>query len=217
MRATPIQKICNGCARYKNLYRTSLGAVWAERHRALGHAVRQLHRHTWFSTEGLAGAVEVATGTLAGSSLGDAVFTLAMTRVLAKLRRALAHAGRATTVEVAPGGTLGAARGVGVLQGDPTSVTLHEVSFVDDVAIPVLGEADALLARISEVASIADAVFAGLGLVLNFAPGKSEAVVRFPGGRGRGRPPPAGRGPRRVGPFRAGVWRPRAHARVLGL
>ena len=52
--------------------------VWAERDRCLGAAVRQLHRHTWFSTEGLAGTVEVATGTLAGSSLGDAIFTLAI-------------------------------------------------------------------------------------------------------------------------------------------
>ena len=35
--------------------------VWAERDRFLGYAVRLMHELTWFSTEGLAGAVEVAT------------------------------------------------------------------------------------------------------------------------------------------------------------
>ena len=56
-------------------------------------------------------------------------------------------------------------------------VPLHEVSFVDDVAIPIISSADRLVTDVRLVIESALVVFAQHGLELNFSPGKTEALL----------------------------------------
>ena len=58
---------------------------------------------------------------------------------------------------------------------------LHEVSFVDDVAIPVCSPADSIIDSIRSVSECALVVFARHGMGLNFCPGKSECLIHWAG------------------------------------
>ena len=58
---------------------------------------------------------------------------------------------------------------------------VHEVSFVDDVAIPVFSSASNIVHKTSSIAAIAYKSFLLYGLTLNFFKGKSEAIVSFKG------------------------------------
>ena len=59
--------------------------VWEERDTILGTIIREMYDGNWFSIEGLAGIVEIRAGALAGSPLGDGLFTLVAKRVLSFL------------------------------------------------------------------------------------------------------------------------------------
>ena len=68
-----------------------------------------------------------------------------------------------------------------VVQVNGKTHKANEVSFVDDVAIPVFASAGNLCHKIGEVANRAYTVFTSFGMKLNFNPGKSEATVGFSG------------------------------------
>lgn len=53
----------------------------------------RLHSSSWFTLEGLSGATDSKSGTLAGTSLADLVFTRVITRILTKIRDLLQQAG----------------------------------------------------------------------------------------------------------------------------
>ena len=46
----------------------------------------KLHQGTWGSVEGLRNIISTAGGSLTGAPLGDIVFTVAMVRVLSRVR-----------------------------------------------------------------------------------------------------------------------------------
>ena len=56
-----------------------------------------------------------------------------------------------------------------------------DVSFVDDVAIPVLSPAIGLVSKVSRVVACVVEVFSLHGMALNFKPGKSEGIIGFNG------------------------------------
>jgi len=61
---------------------------------------------------------------------------------------------------------------------------MYDVSFVDDCIVPVSGEAEKIVAKTTAIASVAYSVFLCFKMLLNFSPGKFEAMVQF-GGKGK--------------------------------
>ena len=59
------------------------------------------------------------------------------------------------------------------------------MSYIDDVAIPVLASASELIQKTSETAAVAVDVFLCYAMQLNFASNKSEAVPLFRGAGAR--------------------------------
>ena len=66
-----------------------------------------------------------------------------------------------------------------IIKGE--SYAVSDVSFVDDLAIPILAPANLLCTKISMVANCAYRVFSSYGMLLNFLPGKSECTIGFYG------------------------------------
>ena len=87
---------------------------------------------------------------------------MCMSRVLSLLRKSLSHNGLESFIDIG-------------LQ----RVKVHDVSFVDDVALPVLCDPAGLCDKIGKTTDCAIEVFSSFGMKLNFSPGKSEATVGF--------------------------------------
>ncbi len=60
-------------------------------------------------------------------------------------------------------------------------IPLADVSFVDDMALPIVCPASVLTSHIADVCGIVLLTFSAYGMELNFAPGKSAVVLRFQG------------------------------------
>jgi len=60
-------------------------------------------------------------------------------------------------------------------------VDVVDISYIDDAVVPVFSDAKGLADRTGRVASIARDVFATHSMLLNFAPGKSEAILAWYG------------------------------------
>eukprot|EP00973_Karenia_brevis_P008339 1128393-Karenia_brevis.AAC.1 len=106
-------------------------------------------------------------GTVAGAPLADVTFVVAISRVLQTLRQELRNRNLIHEFSIS----------------DPDAFTvaspqaLHEVSFVDDCALPVLAPAPQLVSNISKVVSISVSVFAWYSMQFNFNAGKSETLI----------------------------------------
>ena len=84
--------------------------------------------------------------------------------VICRYRKAISDAGLSSVVCV----------------GDET-FPVNDVSFVDDMAQPVVDVASTICQKIGKIANVAYAVFRMFGMLLNFPPGKSETTVSFRG------------------------------------
>ena len=58
---------------------------------------------------------------------------------------------------------------------------VHETSFVDDMAQPILGPASTILDRVANTTTKVFEVFCAFALEMNFKAGKSEATIQFVG------------------------------------
>ena len=58
---------------------------------------------------------------------------------------------------------------------------VEDVSFVDDVTVLIVDDAHGIIEKVCAVTIVAVNTFAGFGMDLNFAAGKSECVVEFVG------------------------------------
>ena len=121
--------------------------------------------NTWFTQDGLAGVVATQRGSNAGMPLADLIFSLAMSRILSTFYNTIKKEGLTSVV---PG---------------QNNLPVIEVSFVDDVAIPVVSTACNIVQKTASTAAIAYKIFLMYGLKLNFAKGKSEAIIAFRGYR----------------------------------
>ena len=103
-------------------------------------------------------------GSLAGTPFADLAYTFAMSRVLTVFRNSICIANLESHVRV----------------GEATH-KVEDVSFVDDVTVLVVGNADSIIDKVSAVTVIAVNTFAGFGMDLNFSAGESECVLAFCG------------------------------------
>ena len=67
-------------------------------HRHLANLLSAMHAHSWFTMDALAPCWRSTSGSLAGSSLGDLIFLLAFSRVMAKARAELRTRGLVATM-----------------------------------------------------------------------------------------------------------------------
>ena len=58
---------------------------------------------------------------------------------------------------------------------------LKDVSFVDDMALPIVSTAENLIGHVSKVCTVIHLTFQVFGMLLNYAPGKSAVVLRICG------------------------------------
>jgi hypothetical protein len=121
----------------------------------------EMYSETWNSTEGLDGVVSFDSGSMAGTALADLIFAVAMSKVLRVFHDRMLDAGLVPTVPCSvPQSIFGGST--------PTAADFQfqEVSFVDDVAVPLLAPAASLIESVSSAAFIAREVFATFGLQL---------------------------------------------------
>ena len=133
------------------------------------------HTDTWFSQDLLADVVASTRGCSAGNPIADLIYIAADAILEKRLRIELEAAG--LTCALADNGAL-AFFG---LSSPPYSHSLGRIAYVDDGVIPLLAPACSIAARVKETAEIVNKVYAFHGLSLNFAPGKSEAMISFHG------------------------------------
>ena len=128
----------------------------------------QIFNHSWVSQEHIPNILSVTKGSGAGMPLADLVYGMAMSRVLTCLRLDIADKGLASYINC--GGSMH---------------LINDVSFVDDVAIPVAASADTIVNKSTSVVSCVCNVFRVFGMTLNFKPGKSEGIIGFYGPKSR--------------------------------
>ena len=132
----------------------------------------EAHRGTRFAMEGLEQVVRTWTGTRPGNPLADLVCNIAFSYVLAQVRSEMMTNGVGSRIAARDGG--------GFLDLDAQQHALMEVSYVGDVAFMVSSESALELEdKLSTAACIARSVLRQRGLAVNFAKGKTAAVVRF--------------------------------------
>ena len=64
---------------------------------------------------------------------------------------------------------------------------MEDVAFVDDMALPIVATAENLIEHVSQVCTLIHLTFQVFGMVLNYAPGKSAAVLHVCG-KGKRKP-----------------------------
>ena len=93
------------------------------------------------------------TGSAAGTPFANLLYSLAMPRVLKTMRRSLLQEELVTSLKVPDTGN---------------AIPLHDVSFVDDMALPIVCPANILTSRIADVCGIVYLVFKMYGMELLF-------------------------------------------------
>ena len=132
---------------------------------------------SWFSVNNLATNFRVMCGTRPGDPLADLIFNLAFSLTLKQLQLDLANLGREISLPLAGASIWPRAH-------EPTTeVTLDAPAFMDDFCVLIFPPAEQILQATTEVVTATAAATSKSGLRLNFASGKSEALL-FISGRG---------------------------------
>ena len=126
---------------------------------------QQLYSNTWVSVEGVPGCISATEGSCAGMPLADIIYSVAMSRVLNRIRSQLLK------VEGNLSGELQQIR----IKG--TTHQLCEVSFYDDSAFSFLSEADRITDVTRDVVSVIIDVFRMFYLDVNMKKNKTEAII----------------------------------------
>ncbi len=87
-----------------------------------------------------------------------------MSRVLKTMRQSLANEGLESNL---------------VVPGTGEVIPLQDVSFIDDMALPLVDSAGNLIQHIADVCGIVLLVFRMFGVELNFSLGKSAVVLQL--------------------------------------
>ena len=130
--------------------------------------VEQFFSNGWVSQEYIPNILEVTKGSSAGTPLADLIYSMAMSRVLSLLRERMQFEGINSAIKI----------------GDHIH-NVVEVSFVDDVAIPVFANSDEIPVKTGRIVEVAYHAFLVFGMTLNFKANKSEGIVGLfgPGAR----------------------------------
>ena len=148
--------------------------------RHLSALIAAIHTGSWFSIALADSLWESWSGSLAGSSLGDLVFLLAFSVVMRDVNSELHSQDLITSVPTAAAPPL-RAQDLSEPPQLPEAVPLESVEYMDDVVVPIFAVAEAIVSKVAVVASCVHGVFARYALKVNFAPGKSEALMVFRG------------------------------------
>ena len=136
----------------------------------------QHHRHNWISQEFIPGVIEVDTGSLAGTSLADLVFSANMTVIIREIRRLKTKEGLDYSI---PEGT------VNLFDRDsrPTErpIQITDVSYADDLQDSVIAPSDRLLLQTIRTLQIIDICFMVAGMMINYERGKSGLIFHYNG------------------------------------
>ena len=103
---------------------------------------QQWYTNTWTSQEFIPHATTTTAGSAAGTPMADLIYSLAMSRVLKTMRLSLLNEGLSSSL-VFP----------------DKSIPLKDVSFVDDMALPLVARASDLVRRIADVCGIVHVAF----------------------------------------------------------
>lgn len=143
--------------------------------------VSNLYSTTWFSTEGLKGVSRSRVGAIAGTPLGDLVFTLAIARLFKSIRAKFVELGLAHEL---PENCIEEVFGMLPQHLQVPAVRIvFEISFVDDAVFALFAGASVLYDVVVKAFRIIDEQFSRFGFVINYEKGKSEILFIF---RGRG-------------------------------
>ncbi len=127
---------------------------------------QEWYTNTWTSQEFIPNVTYTTAGSAAGTPFADLIYSLAMSRVLRTMRRSLHNEGLETSLKV---------------PDMDREIPLADVSFVDDMALPIVCPAAMLVNHIADVCGIVYLTFLMYGMELKFLPGKSAVVLRFQG------------------------------------
>lgn len=126
--------------------------------------VEQMYTNSWVSQEYIPNVINITSGSAAGTPIADLLYSMCMSRVLGLFRVSLAKDGLDSSIKI-----------------NGVDFDVHDVSFIDDTAMPVVSSCEHICKKIGLIAECAFSVFASFGMRLNFNPGKSEATVSFRG------------------------------------
>ena len=105
--------------------------------------IRESHKVSWFTIDGICRLSKFVSGTLAGTSLADLVFIIAISRVVSRVEMRLKELNLVTQVA-----TGGACTYFGLNADEaPISTFLLNPLYVDDYALTLYGRADSLLQK----------------------------------------------------------------------
>ena len=133
------------------------------------------HTHTWFSMELLPGVTSTRKGCTAGSSVAYLIYIAPDALLARRLHQTLREEGLAYEVDD------GEARQLLDIPGTHEMHQLARIAYVDDGVIPIVSPAHQIVSSLRRAASVAWFTSTTHGLGLNFAPGKSEAIIAFHG------------------------------------
>ena len=141
--------------------------------------ITSLHSCSWFSYGTLASAIVTRTGGRQGCKLGDLIFNLVYERALRDVRQALTNkhyllelpAPCGTPFWMQPGG-----------MSNSAATLVYNATYVDDEAACLCARsAKQLDIMIDEFLDVLISTFCRYGLKINFAKGKSEAILKYVG------------------------------------
>ena len=138
------------------------------------------HLHTWFSLEGLRFIVVFIGGCAAGTPLADLLFIIAMAMLISCMEMDLEAAGLvhhfdATGCAFFFGDDLNGQQEYGCTEA---CTPLRNVSYVDDVAIPMICDAGVWIDKIQTLVRVVVRAFSRFSLTVNPVLGKTNAIVK---------------------------------------
>ena len=141
--------------------------------------IKDMHKGSWFSFEGLSRVLVPKLGALAGTSFADLLFTMADAKVLKTARGLIKQGGVNHKLDVDKFvETFGFAM---TNQEKTILVDLLKASFVDDGVWPVFAKATELVEKVRTCIGILDKVCVSFGLRVNYKKGKTMAMLKFYG------------------------------------
>ena len=148
--------------------------------------IKSLHTGAWLQTPGRDAYIVSSTGGRQGCKLGATVFNLAYAVALARVKKTLGPLG--VILVVSRNGSKGFWAGGASAQNaawtsDSQKIqAAHEITYVDDEALLLAAPSPRLLNRaIALLLECLCQTFREFGLIINFAPGKTEIMVQFRG------------------------------------
>lgn len=142
------------------------------------HLLADAHQRTWFCMDAVDQFYTPTTGTLAGTPLADAVFTMFMKRLLLRIRPALRNElSVATITRTDHSHTLWGPSATEL----PTTLEYPGISLMDDATLAIAASADQLIDTLQRTITVVYDVCLKAGVPLNMSPHKTSAIVRFGG------------------------------------